>query len=107
MDIDQHKKSFSIALVTAQVVGATLGAINKQEAKNTWERLNFLVSGLAITYYCTPWFCKYFQHTEIEFVTITGFGFGLFGGAVVQSLMGGIQKFDILRAIMNKFGLGG
>lgn len=107
MDFDYHKKNFSVLILIAGAVGALVGALNRAEVSTIGGKVNFFISGMAVSFFITSPFCRHFQLTDIDNVSMISFASGIFGGAVVQQILKGIAKTDILKAVLSKFGLGG
>lgn len=92
-------------LALAGLCGAFMALVNSAETRTFKQRVSFITCGAVSAYYCAVPLAKWLGITDTDYVTVFGFGIGLFGAAIVQSISRRLANTDILGAILGKFGL--
>lgn len=73
-------------LAAAGISGAFIGLSIHPEQRTAWQRFIYLISGLLVAFWLTPFLCVYFNFTSPEQVSAVAFGAGAFWASIVTKL---------------------
>lgn len=82
-------------LAAAGISGAIIGMSVHPQERTLWQRIVFIVSGVLVAVWLTPFICKYFGMTGPEEVSAIAFGAGAFWSSIVNKVGEVIEVFKL------------
>lgn len=73
-------------LASAGLSGAFIGMSVHPKERTIWQRAVFIVSGVLVAFWLTPFICKYFGMTGPEEVSAIAFASGAFWSSIVNKV---------------------
>lgn len=102
-----HRLLDKADLILAGVVGAIIASWwSKDDLKDLWSWVIFLLTGIACALYLTGIVCGRLAVTDPSNVAGVGFLLGAFGGSLLTAINRAIKAADIWALIRSKFGGG-
>lgn len=99
------KLTDGIVIAATGAVGAVVSLIIGAEVRTLRQRVSFVFCGLASAYFCAAPAAHYFKIYDDQFVMGLAFLIGVFGAAIIQSILRGIGNLDVAGLIRKRLGL--
>lgn len=82
-------------LAAAGFSGAFIGMASSQTERTLWQRLVFLLSGLLVAFWLTPFLCKQFNLSNPEEISAMAFSSGAFWSSIITRIGQIISTFNV------------
>lgn len=82
-------------LAAAGISGAFIGMTSSPTARTPWQRLVFLLSGLLVAFWLTPFLSKQFNLSNPEEISAMAFSSGAFWSSIVTRIGQIISTFNL------------
>jgi hypothetical protein len=82
-------------LAAAGISGAFIGMTSSPAERTPWQRLVFLLSGLLVAFWLTPFLCKQFNLSNPEEISAMAFSSGAFWSSIVTRIGQLINTFNL------------
>ena len=84
-------------LAAAGVSGAFIGMISSQIQRTLWQRIIFILSGLLVAFWLTPYLCKQFNLSNPEDISAMAFASGAFWSSIITRTGQVISTFNLIK----------
>lgn len=82
-------------LAAAGISGAFIGMTSSPTTRTPWQRLVFLLSGLLVAFWLTPFLCKQFNLSNPEEISAMAFSSGAFWSSIITRIGQVISTFNL------------
>ncbi|HAT3959805.1 hypothetical protein QMM96_22295 [Citrobacter freundii] len=85
--MDQHIKNLvwlACAGLSGSFVGMRLQKTTKKKPRTLWDNVSYVINGLLVAFFFTPFLCKWFHVADIEDVRAVAFFTGAFWSKILE-----------------------